>query len=179
MQDVKELLYSVIDEIGKQKIRADLNSDFGEASRRYCREIIERCTKKLGADANTETLGTLCESLLHFMLTAALLPSERKVTINNVEFSVVIPSVKSLSKSPDKALVIQVIKDEDPAEKIRQAESVQPHKENIWIVSPGRLQTAYKNYQLQSDELHYSSLVSDIKLFLSEKGVTSLKLMQG
>lgn len=179
MQDVKELLYSVIDEVGKQKIRCDLNANIAEASAKYCSEIVATCTKRLGNEANAENLGVMCDALLHFMLTAVMLPSERKVFVDTVEYSVIVPSVKMLKKNPEKALVIQVIKNEDADLKIRQAEAIQPHKENIWLVSPYGIATTYKNYKLQGAGLQYTSLLADIQKFISEKGVSGLKLMHG
>ncbi len=171
--DIKEVLYSVIDDIGRDRIRAEVSADIDAASAKYCSEIAEKCTKALGTQADGETLGTLCEALLHFMLTASLLPSERKVTLNGIELDLVIPSVKSLSKDPSKALVIQVVKDATTS-RVREAEKVQPDVENLWVVSARPLDTGHRNYTLSG---RYPSIISDIHAFLREKGVSSLKML--
>jgi hypothetical protein len=176
-KDVKEVLYSVIDAIGREKIRADVSRDAG-TSKRYCEEIVQRCIFAFGDEANDEILGTLCEALLHFMLTASQLPSERKVTVDGTELDVVVPNVKSLAKTPDKALVIQVLKTADRA-KIKQAEALQRHRENIWIISAKKIDYNVKNYALEGAEFKYSSIISDIRAFLSRKGVSSLKMLHG
>lgn len=176
-KDVKEVLYSVIDAIGREKIRADVSRDAG-TSKRYCEEIVQRCIFAFGDEANDEILGTLCEALLHFMLTASQLPSERKVTVDGTELDVVVPNVKSLAKTPDKALVIQVLKTADRA-KIKQAEALQRHRENIWIISAKKIDYNVKNYALEGAEFTYSSIISDIRAFLSRKGVSSLKMLHG
>ncbi|MEM2141344.1 MAG: hypothetical protein QXJ74_02510 [Nitrososphaera sp.] len=172
--DVKEVLYSVIDGIGRGKIRAEVSADVS-ASKRYCEEITEKCVRALGSQTDDETLGTLCEALLHFMLTASLLPSERKVTVNGVEISVVVPSVKSLAKDPSKSLVIQVVKD-GTLQRVREAEKVQPVPDNLWVVSARPIDTDHKNYALNGK---YSSIISDIRAFLQDKGVSSLKMLHG
>lgn len=172
--DVKDALYSVIDEIGREKIRVDVAADV-KRSEKYCRDIIATCASRLGPQAGDETLATLCEALLHFMLTASLLPSERKVSMQGADLDIVIPSTRALGKSPERSLVIQVIRG-DLAAKAKQAESVQPHRENIWLVSARPLQKDYKNYHLSS-ESSYPRIISDIGAFLSEKRDRGLKLL--
>ena len=80
MQTTTTLLYSIIDRIGKQKIRSELTSDI-ESSRYYIEMIMANCEKQIEA-ADEDALGSLCEGLLHFMLTVCSLPSTRKVQIN-------------------------------------------------------------------------------------------------
>lgn len=175
MADVKEILYSVIDSIGREKIRAEVSSNIDAASRKYCKEITEKCMRVLGPD--DKELGTLCEALLHFMLTASLLPSERKVTVRDTELDVVIPSTKSLAKSPDKTLVIQVIRTNDDKDRVAQAGQAQPKRDNIWTVSAKNMQFGARNYSLNGVKSNYSELISDIHAFLAEKGNGGLKLL--
>jgi len=176
-EDVKDMLYSVINEVGSEKIRMDVTADI-KTSEKYFRDIIYQCTGLLGSKANDQTLVTLCEGLLHFMLTASLLPSERKVRMRGADLDIVIPSTRTLGKNPDRSLVIQVVGG-DPVAKVKQAESVQPHRENIWFISAGQLQTDRRNYHLGSTGLPYSRIISDISAFLAEKGDRGLKLLQG
>ena len=172
--DVKDTLYSAINAIGRERIRADVASDI-KSSEKYCRDIIAMCASSLDPRVGDETLATLCEALLHFMLTASLLPSERRVNMQGAELDIVIPSMRALSKNPEKSLVIQVIRG-DLATKSKQAESVQPNRENIWLVSTQSLQTDYRNYHLSS-ESSYPRIVSDIGAFLDEKGDRGLRLL--
>ncbi len=177
-KDVKEILYAVIDEIGREKIRADVSSNV-ELSSKYCTQIIDRCTHNLGDEANDETLATLCESLLHFMLTAALLPSERKVTVEGTELDIVVPSVKSLARNPDKTLVIQFIKTDEDMVRINQAKKMQNNLENLWIISARKVDYEGRNYHLGNAKFGYSSVICDIHAFLARKKVSSLKMLHG
>jgi hypothetical protein len=124
------------------------------------------------------TLATLCEALLHFMLTASILPSERKVSLHGSDLDVVVPSIRMLGKNPDKALVIQVVRD-DLAARVAQARSVQPCHENIWLVSARPLQTDHRNYHVGPGNFPYTRIISDISAFLAEKGDRGLKLLHG
>ncbi len=176
--DIKDILYSTIDKIGKAKIRIEVIGEI-EKSEQRCNEIVEKCKSRMGDDLDDESLGTLCEALLHFMLTASLLPSERKVNWKGVELDLVVPSLKMLSKSPEKALVIQIIKRNSELTKIKHAESVQPHNGNIWIVSAKRLEVDNKNYFIGSTHFPYSRIILDINTFLVRKGDRGLKLLHG
>ena len=176
--DVKDLLYLTINEIGKEKIRTEVASNV-DACEKYCVEIISKCRRKLGSDPKDEVLATLCEALLHFMLTASLLPSERKVKIRDIEIDVVIPSTRTLTKSPEKSLVIQIVRKNDVAAKIKQAESVQPNNNNIWLISASPAQVTQRNYHLGSGSFSYMRIFSDINAFLMEKGQGGLKLLHG
>ena len=176
--DIKDVLYSILGRIGKEKIRMEITADI-ERSEGYCNEILEKCKSKLDQDLDDESLGVLCEALLHFMMTASVLPSERKVNWKGSELDVVVPSLKMLSKSPEKSLVIQIIKRNTDLAKIKDAESVQPHDANIWIVSAKRLDISHKNYYIDSTEFPYSKIILDIHAFLLRKGDSGLKLLLG
>jgi hypothetical protein len=174
---VKDALYSAINEIGREKIRMNVAANVDNWEK-YCKEIINRCEGMLRPEADDETLAMLCEALLHFMLTASALPSERKVRMHGADLDVVIPSIMVLRKNPKSSLVIQVVRG-DLAAKVKQAKSVQPSRENIWIVSAKPLQTDHRNYHLGSGNFPFAKIISDISMFLSEKGDRGLKLLHG
>jgi hypothetical protein len=174
--DIKDILYSTIDKIGKEKIHMEVISEI-EMSERCCNEILEECKNRMGDELDDESFGNLCEALLHFMLTASLLPSERKISWKGSGLDLVIPSLKMLSKSPEKVLVIQIIKINAELTKIKHAESVQPYDANIWIVSSRRLEVDHKNYYIGSREFPYSRIILDINAFLVGKGDRGLKLL--
>jgi hypothetical protein len=175
---IKDILYSSIDKIGKEKIRMEIIRDI-EMSERCCNEILEECKNRMGSELYDELLGSLCEALLHFMLTVSLLPSERKIRWKSSELDLVIPSLKTLSRRPEKALVIQIIKSDLELTKIKHAESVQPHGANIWIASARPLDGNHKNYYISSKEFPYSRIISDINAFLVGKGDRELKILHG
>jgi hypothetical protein len=176
--DIKDILYSAIGKFGKDKIRMEVINDI-EMSERRCNEILEECKKKMTNNLDDESFANLCEALLHFMLTASLIPSERKVTWKGVELDLVIPSLKMLNKNPDKTLVIQIIKGNEVVRKIKDANSVQPHDVNIWTVSARRLEVDHKNYYVGSSLFPYPRIIVDVNAFLAHKGSRGLKLLHG
>jgi hypothetical protein len=176
--DIKDILYSVIDKIGKEKIQIEVNSEI-EISEKRCDEILEECKKLMGNDMSEDSLADLCEALLHFLLTASLLPSERKVNLKGIELDLVVPSLKMLKKDPDKALVIQIIRENEELAELEHTKSMQPNDENIWLVSARKLDTYHKNYYVGSSLFPYSRIIIDINAFLVRKGNRGLKLLHG
>lgn len=176
--DIKDILYSVIDKIGKEKIQIEVNSEI-EISEKRCDEILEECKKLMGSGMSEESLVDLCEALLHFLLTASLLPSERKVNLKGTELDLVVPSLKMLKKDPDKALVIQIIRENEEFAELERTKSMQPYDENIWLVSARKLDTYHKNYYVGSGLFPYSRIIIDINAFLVRKGNRGLKLLHG
>ncbi len=176
--DIKDILYSVIDKIGKEKIQIEVNSEI-EISEKRCDEILEECKKLIGSGMSEESLVDLCEALLHFLLTASLLPSERKVNLSGIELDLVVPSLKMLKKDPDKALVIQIIRENEELAELEGTKSMQPYDENIWLVSARKLDTYHKNYYVGSSLFPYSRIIIDINAFLVRKGNRGLKLLHG
>lgn len=174
--DIKDILYSIIDKIGKEKIQIEVNSEI-EISEKRCDEILEECKKLMGRGMSEESLVDLCEALLHFLLTASLLPSERKVNLRGIELDLVVPSLKMLKKDPDKALVIQIIRENEELAELERTKSMQPYDENIWLVSARKLDTYHKNYYVGSSSFPYSRIIIDINAFLVRKGNRGLKLL--
>jgi hypothetical protein len=113
-EKIKQILYSEIENIGKEKIQAKINSSI-KSSQKYIDKIMSECITKLTYESNDNDhyniiIATLCEVLLHFMLTICTLPSERKVQVkNDLILDVIIPNLQSLKIKPDKSIIIQVI----------------------------------------------------------------------
>lgn len=175
--DVSSILYSVINEIGKDRIRADVFSNKA-LSPRHCEEILKRCRDKLGKEASSELMTTICEALLHFMLTASMLPSQRKLKVRDLELDVVIPSIRVLLNVPEKSVVIQIIRTDAEVTKIDAAKQVQPNVENIWLISSGQLLTTFRKYDFDRTN-SFARIVIDIHNFVTSRGISGLKLFHG
>jgi hypothetical protein len=182
--DISALLYSAIAEIGKEKIQSEIALDI-KRSKYYIELIINNCKKRID-NADEDEVGSLCEALLHFMLTISILPSMRKVAFNGTILDIVIPNLRVLKNSAENSVVIVFSKGSENMmlEKISYIRRFQPNEKNLWIVSEKSLSLPCINYVLdQKDILSeekklYSDLIIDIDKFLHEKGDKSLKIFQ-
>ena len=179
------LLYSVIDEIGKEKIQSDVTSNI-RLSGHYIEMIMDKCEKRIEA-TDEETLGSLCEGLLHFMLTACTLPSTRKVQINNTDIDIIIPSLQTMKNFPNKSLLIQISKEVNGIKQaqINEIARFQPNNKNIWVISKRPLSIGYINYTIKPEanslpspeRRSYRDIIVDIHKFLEETGDKSLRFI--
>lgn len=181
-EGVKQILYSEIEDIGKEKIQADITSSI-ELSQPYIDKIMSKCIARLAYESSDNdnddidpAIGTLCEALLHFMLTICTLPSERKIkTKNDLILDVVVPNLQSLTINPVKAIIIQIIKDKVvmDSDEISVLEFLQPNYMNIWLISARPLLTKkYTTYSVFPNNAlshkNYSNIIVDINDFLKE-----------
>ena len=176
MEDIGNTLYSIIGEIGKEKIQSDITLNI-ELSKQYIQVILAQFYNRVDV-ANDESIGTLCEALLHFMLTACTLPSVRKVMIDNINLDIIVPNLDTLSNFPDKAIVIQIPKDAKSITKNEQnnLRKIQPNIKNLWIVTKEPLFGDYINYSIESVNSketssvirNFGDIIVDIHTFLEQ-----------
>jgi len=77
-------------------------------------EIIENCYEKIiSMDKKEESVGILATGLLHYLLTNALLNSQRKIEYEGLELDIVIPDVRTLEKDAKMTLLILIPKSSD------------------------------------------------------------------
>jgi hypothetical protein len=150
LEDVVKTLYSIIGEFGRDKIQRDIALNI-EKSRQYIEIILNRCCR-IRDFTTVEIMGSLCEALLHFMLTASTIPSVRKVSIDGIKLDIVIPNIHTLRNFPDKAIVIKIIKEDGSIrkEEQRKIKNIQPNHDNLWIVSKKPFPGDYINYTVDS-----------------------------
>ena len=183
--EVKDILYSTIESIGNERIRSDTTSNIN-FSEKYIDAIMAECITKISVNSNSsnkdETIAVLCEALLHFMLTVSTLPSERKIQVkDNLTIDVVIPSLQRLKRTPDKSIIIEIIRNKMDSDKISQLEFLQPNHKNIWLISVTPFSTTrYRTYGMSTNTRlshSFSNIIKDINNFLEETGDKSLRFI--
>ncbi|MGI8719918.1 MAG: hypothetical protein ACR2KF_05295 [Nitrososphaeraceae archaeon] len=166
-------LYSIIGEFGRGKIQRDIALNI-EKSRQYIEIILTRCCR-MPDFTTVEIIGSLCEALLHFMLTASTIPSVRKVSIDGIKLDIVIPNIHTLRNFPDKAIVIQIIKEDGGISKgaEQKIKNIQSNHDNLWIVSKKPFPGHYTNYTVDtgnnmstSMQRSFHDIIVDIDSFL-------------
>ena len=184
--EVKNILYSTIEDIGKERIRFDTTSDIN-LSEKYIDIIMSICIPRINnnnpnRNSWNETLAGLSEAL-HFMLTVCTLPSERKIQVEeDLMVDILIPNLQSLKRNSGKSIIIKIIKNKEELTKIPRLEYLQPDYRNIWVVTPIPLSTTrYRTYYLISSNgtfhSRFSNIIIDIDCFLKDTGDRTLRLV--
>jgi len=148
--------------------------------------IIENVTKDcydhiLSMGEKDEAVGVLATGLLHYLLTNALITSQRKVSYNGNELDIVIPDIKTLEKDPKKTLLVCIAKSSDIKiinEKISSLEKIQPEKENIWLVLSKNISTGKKTFVLSKEENTFSKIIFEIAQFSNVHGTNKFKILR-
>ena len=74
-------------------------------------DVITNCYDKvITIGTKEESVGVLATGLLHYLLTNALINSQRKVECQGIELDIIIPDIKTLENDPKKTLLICIPK---------------------------------------------------------------------
>jgi len=149
-------------------------------------QIIEEVTKNcydkiLTMGEKEEAVGVLATGLLHYLLTNALITSQRKVEYNEEQLDIVIPDTKTLEKDPKKTLLVCIPKSSDKKTiegKITHLEKIQPNKENIWVVLSENVPLGKKTFVLSKENNSFSKIIFEIAQFSNVHGTSKFKILR-
>ena len=175
---VKEYLFDYLSK-SKEKIEKLISEEkFSE----IIDNVIENCYDKIitfgGKD---ESVGVLATGLLHYLLTNALINSQRKVDHKEIEIDIVIPDIKTLEKDPKKTLLICIPKSSNKniiEGKISQLEKIQPERENIWVVLSENVSINKKYFVLTKENNSFSKIIFEIAQFSNVHGTNKFKILR-
>lgn len=189
--DAKEILYSIINEMGKEEVESKISSDPSQSP-----ILIKNIHTKAVALLNSYTdydkakvHGDLAEALMHYLLAVLMIPSERKVVCDGIDIDLVIPTVKQLKFDPRRALVLFFPKRLD-SDYIRNKTSnlsrAQPNMANIWLVFGHYNDTvadACKGFTVFVHDVNtpfrqFSGIINEIKKFVETNGIKSFKIFR-
>jgi hypothetical protein len=145
-------------------------------------EIIENCYDKIILmDKKEEAVGILATGILHYLLTNALLNSQRKVNYQGMELDVVIPDIRALEKDAKMTLLILIPKTSDVTiinKKIADLKKIQPVKENIWVVLSEDIPLDCKSFVLSKEKNTFSKIIFEIAQFSNVSGSNKFKILR-
>jgi len=145
-------------------------------------EIVENCYDKvILMDKKEEAVGILATGILHYLLTNALLSSQRKVDYQGMELDIVIPDTRTLEKDAKMTLLILIPKSSDKKiidEKISELRKIQPTKENIWVVLSEDISIDCKSFVLSKDNNSFSKIIFEIAQFSNVGGSNKFKILR-
>ena len=144
-------------------------------------DILDNCYYKTSLlDDREENLGVLATGILHYMLTNAMLSSQRKVEHQGIEVDIVIPDLKTLEQDTKKTLIICIPKTGDKkiiSEKLEKLEVIQPEKQNIWLVLTQDLGFENKTFVIKKDS-NFSKIIFEIAQFVNMQGHNKFKILR-
>ncbi len=178
--EIKDILYQAISDYQEKRILSAIAQ--GESSEAIS-TIFSHCMPnldKIGGN-KPETRGALAEGLAHYMLTVALIPSQRKTTLGTIDIDIAVPDAKTLSSSPEDAVIICFSKTDQMQtikEQVDKLKKIQPKSENIWIVTDKPMSADIRVYSLDNDQFTFANIINDLISFSSNKKQSRLKIFR-
>ena len=174
---IKEYLFKYIEKSDARFLQLFSQTKMNE----IINDILNNCYYKVALmEDKEESLGVLATGILHYMLTNAMITSQRKVEYQGIEIDIVIPDLKTLEKDPKKTLIILVPKTLDKKivqQKLEELQKVQPEKQNIWLVLTQDLGLG-KTYVIEKEKSSFSNIIFDIAQFVNVHGESKFKILR-
>ncbi|MDE1861559.1 MAG: hypothetical protein KGI33_01475 [Thaumarchaeota archaeon] len=178
--EIKDVLYKAISDYQEKKILSDIAQ--GESAETI-NTIFSQCRSsldKIEGEKNS-ALGTLAEGLIHYLLTIAMIPSQRKISFQSVDIDVAVPDTRTLSSNPEEAVIISFPKTTEIdaiRESIGKLKKIQPKSDNIWLVVDKPIPVDVKVYSLAKEDFSFSEIINDLIAFTSGKKHSKLKIFR-
>jgi len=175
---IKDFLFENIAKSEKNIRELISQSKFSE----IIENIFENCYDKvISMGEKEESLGIFITSLLHYLLTNALISSQRKIEHEGIQIDIIIPNLKTLKIDPKKTLIICIPKTVDKNiinQKLEQIQKIQPIKENIWVITTKKINFQNKTYIIDKQGKKISKIIRDIAQFVNVQGNNTFKILR-
>ena len=173
---IKDALYAKIEDIGQEQIhQLLLNDKFSELFERIYEPVIQ----SIQNIDEYEKHGTLAESLTHYLFTEMLIPSQRKITFENIELDILIPNIAELQKDSQNTIVIFFVKTsniEEIKQKIQNIKKLQNDYAKIWIISKDHMEIPQSTYITEKES--FSKFLKDAQDFIKTKKMNKLNIFK-
>ena len=174
---VKDALYAEIDRISQDKINELLlKKEFSVIFENVFDKAISKINEDIDED---EKFGTLAESITHYLFTEMLVPSQRKISYDNVELDLVIPNTLELKKDSQNVIIVLFTKTSNMIEiqkKISQIKTIQQEDDNIWVISKHLLDISQRSYA--TDNVSFGEFLRDAQNFIQSKNMNKLNIFK-
>ena len=172
---IKDALYAKIDDIGQEKIHHFLSDGkFLELFEKIYEPVINTIKNN-----EYESHGTLAESLTHYLFTEMLIPSQRKISFENVELDMIIPNIAELQKDRNNTILIFFVKTSNISQikkRIQNMKKIQNKDANIWIISKDEIKIPQCTYRTEKES--FSKFLNDAQNFIRMRNMNKLNIFK-
>jgi len=173
---IKAALYEKIESIGEKQIHELLlNGNFSELFEKICEPVIHG----IKSIEEYEKYGTLAESFTHYLFTEMLIPSQRKISFENIELDMIIPNLEELQKNNHNAVVILFVKTSDNMQikqRIQEIKKIQSEDSNIWIISKENMNVLQSTYTVERNS--FGEFLKDAQKFVKSRKINKLNIFK-
>lgn len=171
---IKDLLYKTLDSIPNNIKR------ISDDSKSLIKEIFTNSNIDSLEGDKTENYEKFAESLMHYLLTNALIPSQRKIAPAETELDVVIPDIRTMRTSSRDVIILVFPKTDNKKSienRLEKINIIQPNKENIWLIQKSSFDLPYKTYEIVGTG-SFANILDDVKNFMIGKTQSKFKIFK-
>jgi len=173
---IKDALYAKIDSLGQNQIHELLSKGkFLEVFEKIYEPVIDNI---YDIDEYVKH-GTLVESLTHYLFTEMLIPSQRKITFEDIEIDMIIPNTVELQKDNQNVIVIFFVKTSNIKQikkKNQDIKKIQKDDANIWVISKEYIKIPQSTYITQKQS--FAKFLKDVQNFIKIKKMNKLNIFK-
>jgi len=173
---IKDALYAKIDLIGQNHIHELLsNGKFIELFEKIYEPVID---STYNID-EYEKHGTLAESLTHYLFTEMLIPSQRKITFEDIELDMIIPNTTELQKDSQNTIMVFFVKTsniQQIKQRVQDIKKIQKEDANIWVISKDDIEIPQSTYVTKKES--FGKFLKDAQNFIKIKKMDKLNIFK-
>jgi len=173
---IKDALYAKIDLIGQNHIHELLsNGKFIELFEKIYEPVID---STYNID-EYEKHGTLAESLTHYLFTEMLIPSQRKITFEDIELDMIIPNTTELQKDSQNTIMVFFVKTsniQQIKQRVQDIKKIQKEDANIWVISKDDIEIPQSTYVTKKQS--FGKFLKDAQNFIKIKKMDKLNIFK-
>lgn len=165
---VRDIVYDVLGQAAESTIQEGFARGDGAAVTDSIASECRRRVLELPGDAD-KNVGAMITVLLHYLFSRLLVPTHRKVAMDGVHIDIVIPDARTLETNWNSAVVLCILTSTRPEyveQRVSDAGKIQPNLDNIWIVSPGPVETGHRAFVIGPGGDSLADIVAQAEGFL-------------
>ena len=108
-----------------------------------------------------------------------LIPSQRKISYENIELDLVIPNTLELKKNSENAVIVLFMKTNNMKEimnKILEIKTIQQKDDNIWVISEHSIDIPQKSYL--TNKISFAEFLKNAQDFIQTKNMNKLNIFK-
>ena len=172
---IKDLLYQSLEKFPEKIIHERISN----GSKLLIADIFKSSNIDSVSGDRVENYETFAESLMHYLLTNAMIPSQRKVTVGEIEVDIIIPDLRALNEKNSDAIILVFPKTDDRGsikKRLEELSGLQANQQNIWLIQKVSLGLPYKTYEIDNESFY--SILEDIKNSKAGKARSKFKIFK-
>ncbi len=167
---IRDIVYQRLDKPSEKGIQEEFLQGNG---REVIDELVSSCMDDIleVPGSPEENIAAMATVLMHYLCTTLLIPAQRKTVLDGTCIDIVIPDTRTLKTNWNSSVVLCILTSSERThveQRIADARRIQPNQENIWIISPGPVETEYRTFTIGSHENPFSSIIDRINEFLEK-----------